>query len=105
METPKQNSKLKAAVGGIMVIGFIWFYFGGGLESAAESKMDEIKNQVAADAEAQYNIAKQSGSAMDAYVQAGIVSAAYLQAKDQANYSKWKAIEKQEAERAGIHMP
>ena len=39
---------------------------------------------------------------MDAYVAAGMVSAAFLQAKDEENYKKWKAIEKDEAKRAGV---
>ena len=61
-----------------------------------------IEQQVAADAVKQYEIAKRSGSAMDAYVHAGLVVAAYLQAKDEVKYTKWKAIEKQEASRAGM---
>jgi len=33
---------------------------------------------------------------------AGLVSAAYLQAKDEANYNKWKEIEKEDARAAGM---
>jgi hypothetical protein len=39
---------------------------------------------------------------MDAYIHAGLVAAAYLQAKDEANYQKWKEIEKAEAARANL---
>jgi len=39
---------------------------------------------------------------MDAYVQASLVAAAFLQAEDEANYKKWKEIEKQEGRRAGM---
>ncbi|MCL9804485.1 hypothetical protein NAT51_03065 [Flavobacterium amniphilum] len=47
---------------------------------------------------------KKSGNTMDAYVHAGLVAAAYLQAKDELNYNKWKAIEKEEAKNAGIPL-
>ena len=88
----------------IVLVGLIWFFFGGGLEKQAAKDLQKIKQQVAADAVKQYGIAKRSGSAMDAYVQAGFVAAAYLQAKDEVNYKKWKKIEKEEAARAGIRI-
>lgn len=50
----------------------------------------------------QYNIAKRSGSKMDACVQAGFVSAAYLQAKDEDGYKHWKDVEKADCKRAGL---
>lgn len=50
-----------------------------------------ITDKVAADAVEQYNIAKSSGgSAIDLCVQAGFVAAAYLQAKNDTEYSRWK---------------
>lgn len=64
--------------------------------------MQKIENQVAADAVKQYEIAKKNGSAMDAYVQAGMVAAAFLQAKDEENYKKWKKIEEEEAKNVGL---
>jgi hypothetical protein len=42
--------------------------------------MNKIAGQVAVDAVQQYNIVRRNGSAMDAYVQAGLVCAAFLQA-------------------------
>lgn len=39
---------------------------------------------------------------MDAYVQAGLVAAAYLQIKDEVNYEKWKEIETQLAKKIGL---
>lgn len=98
------NASIRSAVGVIMFIILIWYFFGGGLDSHVKTEMDKIENQVAAEAEEQYNIAKRNGTPMDAYVQAGIVSAAYLQASDEVNYQKWKAIEKVEAKRAGIPL-
>ncbi len=72
------------------------------IRERAKEEMGRIHQQVASDAIAQYQITKRNGTAMDAFVQAGVVAAAFLQAKDEANYQKWKAIERQEAARAGI---
>ena len=47
-------------------------------------------------------MAKRSLTAGDAYCYAVEVSDAYLRAKDEANYQRWKAIEAQEAKRAGM---
>ena len=49
---------------------------------------------MAADAVRQYNIAARNGSPIDICVQAGIVAAAYLQAENEAEYARWKKIEK-----------
>ena len=69
----------------------------------AKQELQKIENDVAADAVKQYEIAKRNGSAMDAYVAAGMVKAAYLQANDETNYKKWTVIEKEEAKLAGIN--
>ncbi|MEQ1908020.1 MAG: hypothetical protein ABMA15_04315 [Vicinamibacterales bacterium] len=79
-----------------------WYYFGGGLESQANRTMQDIQSKVAADAVAQYGIAQRNGSAMDVCVQAGFVTAAYLQAQDEANYQRWKQTEKADCAKAGI---
>lgn len=69
-----------------------------------ESNMNSIYTKVANDAVDQYYIAKRSGDKMQTYVQAGMVCAAFLQAKDEENYKKWKEIEKEDAEAAGIKI-
>lgn len=61
-----------------------------------------IENKVADDAVEQYNIAKRQGDKMQICVQAGFVSAAYLQAKDENNYRKWKSIQKTDCRAAGL---
>ena len=66
--------------------------------------MNSIYTKVANDAVDQYYIAKRSGDKMQTYVQAGMVCAAFLQAKDEENYKKWKEIEKEDAEAAGIKI-
>jgi hypothetical protein len=85
-----------------MVAAGGWYYFGGGLEQQADRTLQDIHNKVAADAVAQYGIAQRNGSAMDTCVQAGLVAASFLQAKDEANYQQWKQTEKADCSRAGI---
>jgi hypothetical protein len=61
-----------------------------------------VEKSVATDFVKQYEIAKKRGGAMDACVQAGVVAAAYLQAKDENEFKKWKAIERTDCARAGV---
>lgn len=82
---------------------------GGGMEkvldsvtATPESIDKKIKNQVVEDCLKQYEIAKRSGTARDAYVHAGLVAAAYLQAHDEVNYKVWKEIERKDGLLAGI---
>ena len=93
---------LKIGIGVIVFLVLMSYLFGGGLEEQAKSDLDKIELQVALDAEKQYDIVKRNGNAIDAYVQAGLVAAAYLQANDEENYKKWKEIEKEEAKNAGM---
>ena len=80
------------------------YFFGGGVEKQAVKSTESLYSSVAAQQEESYRIAKENGSAIDAYVQAGIVAAGYLQAKDEVNYKKWKSIEKEEAKLAGVSV-
>ena len=93
---------LKIIVGVIFTFVLLGYFFGGGIEEQAARDLQKIENQVAADAVKQYEIAKRSGSAMDAYVQAGMAAAAFLQANDEKNYKKWKDIEAKEAKNVGL---
>lgn len=103
MSDDKKNVTPAQAVGSLLLAGAsIWFWFGGGLEHQAAREGARIEAQVAADAEAQYAIARRSGGPMDACVQAGIVAAAHLQAKDEPGYQRWQAIERADCERAGM---
>ncbi len=96
------EKNIKGIIGLVVFVGLIWYFFGGGLDNQVKNEMQKVENQVATDAVEQYEIAKKNGTAMDAYVAAGMVTAAYLQAKDEENYKKWKVIEKDEAKRAGV---
>jgi len=84
----------------VILVGMGWFFFGGGMEKKAAIDLQNINNQVATDAVQQYEMAKRSGKAMDICVQAGFVSASYLQAKDEPNYKRWKQTETNDCARA-----
>lgn len=96
------QSYLSAIVSLLVVGGLLWFFFGGGLEKQTDKDLQKIENQVASDQVTQYNIAKGQGNQIQICVQAGMVSAAYLQANDTSNYNQWKAIEESDCRAAGI---
>ena len=97
-----EKSHLGAVAGAIVFVGLLTWMFGGGLDLQVSHTMANIEQQVAQDAVEQYNIAKAQGNSMQICVQAGMVSAAYLQAKDQSTYNIWKAIEEVDCAKAGI---
>lgn len=86
----------------IIAVAALWYFFGGGLNKQAANNLSNIYNQVANDAVTQYNMAKRSGTQIDICVQAGLVSAAFLQAKDEIKYPEWKNIENIECKKAGV---
>ena len=65
-------------------------------------RSSSVEKQVAEDAEAQYKIVRSSGGAVDRCVQAGLVAAAWLQAKDSDRYEQWKRTEINECRAAGV---
>lgn len=102
------NEKAKHLSGG-QIIGYLvfagvllWFFAGDGLEKQTAREIQKIENQVAVDAVNQYQIAKRQGNNIQVCVQAGLVSAAYLQAKDELNYQQWKKTESEDCRRAGV---
>lgn len=74
-------------------------------QQTAESQMQDIQDKVASDAVEQYEMVAKSGTTIDKCVYAGLASAAYLQAKNESEYSTWKAIEKLNCANAGILTP
>ncbi|WP_153043165.1 zinc ribbon domain-containing protein [Xanthomonas nasturtii] len=89
--------------GGFLFAGLaIWWFAGGGFDSQVTSDIEKIEDRVVADSLNQYNIAKRQGDPTQICVQAGLVSAAYLQSKDEKNYRIAKKIEAQECQRAGV---
>lgn len=73
--------------------GYQWF---------AGNSMSGIERQVAEDAIKQYGIVKRQGSKIEACAQAGMVTAALLQAKDEAGYAQWKKVEAEDCGTAGL---
>lgn len=86
----------------IMILGSSWYFYGGGLQRQANKNLYNIYQKVASDSVEQYDIAKRNGSKMDTCVRAGLVAAAYLQAKDELNYRQWKKIESDDCSAAGL---
>lgn len=98
--------KIVKLIGGVViVIVLLGIFFGSGQKAQdayVQQQMTNIENQVAEDAVKQYEIAKRQGDKIQIYTQASLVAAAYLQAKDEPNYIKWKEIEKKAAADAGM---
>ncbi len=84
------------------MVSCVAYYGDGGFEKQVNQNMAQITNKVATDAVQQYEIAKRQGDPIQICVQAGFVSAAYLQAKDEVNYQAWKATERGDCRRAGV---
>lgn len=92
-----------SAIGAVVVAaGLGWYLFGGGVEEQARSDAQRVHSQVAADLVAQFGIAERNGSAMDRCIAASSVVAAYLQAQDEANYTKWKSVQETQCATAGV---
>jgi hypothetical protein len=89
---------LLIAVAALFFIGIL----AGGSESATDAYLDDMQVKVAEDAVAQYRIAERSGTMIDRCVQAGFVTAAWLQAQDEAQYSEWKGVELSDCKAAGV---
>ncbi|MBY8826125.1 hypothetical protein [Sphingomonas colocasiae] len=73
-----------------------------GCDQLAQKQLSDIQKQVAEDAVKQYEIVRNSGTAVDKCVHAGLVAASYLQAQDESNYQHWKAIEAGNCAAAGV---
>jgi hypothetical protein len=66
------------------------------------SFMDKVANTVANNEVEKYEITRRNGNPVDICVQAMMVSAAYLQAKDESNYQRWKQTQSADCARAGM---
>ena len=98
---------------GISVVAFIVGLFviggvirvslnSGSAQEQTNTVLEDIRNQVATDAVKQYEIANRQGDKMQICVQAGFVSAAYLQAQNESSYRNWKDIQEMDCKRAGL---
>jgi hypothetical protein len=96
------NNAVKGIISLCVLVGGAWFFFGGGLEQQASHDMSNIEKKVATDAVEEYRIAERSGTQIDRCVHAGLVAAAYIQAKDEENYRVWKRTERTDCDAAGV---
>ncbi|MGC4088316.1 MAG: zinc ribbon domain-containing protein [Polyangiaceae bacterium] len=96
---------LVVLIGGPLVLGAMGALSSHAVGAAAGVGMDGITAQVAKDAVAQYEIAKRGSDPMQTCVQAGMVVAAFLQAKDEPNVHRWQSVEKADCGRAGMPKP
>lgn len=101
------KSTLKIVFGTLLFLVVVGVLIGGGETSPtvtqrANQTMKKITDQVAVDSVEKYQIANRNGNKIDICVHAGLVAAAYLQAKDEANYRKWKSVESSDCVRAGL---
>lgn len=100
---PNKQGSTARTIFYLLVIGWVlWMIFGVGSEQLLQQNMETAHNQVADDAVQQYQIAKRQGDRIQICVQAGMVTAAYLQAKDEASYQSWKSIEASDCRAAGL---
>lgn len=102
---PKRDSSfspLRVLFGLLVSLGAIWWFATGGFIQQAAKGMQPVYDKVAEDAVKQYQIAKRQGDPIQICVQAGFVSAAYLQAQREPDYQKWKKTESDDCQRAGI---
>ena len=95
----------KQVFGGLLLAGVGIWWASTGSDVYVSSQLKTVHSKVADDFVSKYQIAKREGDKMQVCVQAGFVSAAYLQAKDEANYQQWKQTEKADCRKAGINRP
>lgn len=92
----------KAVAGVVLVAGVGWYLLSASGLSPRRVTMDDIYSKVAADAEAQYNIARRQGDPIATCVHAGLVAAAHIQAQDEVRYRRWKDHEADDCQKAGV---
>lgn len=78
---------------------FLWWLAPSG---SGKVFMDDVHKQVVQDSIDKYEIARRSGDAMQICVNAGMVTAAHLQAQDESGYQTWLAREKKDCTAAGV---
>ena len=97
--------RVGAVLGLIAIIVGVWVYNMNAGNVVVQTTSDfekDVYQKVSRDAVDQYNIAKRQGDPIQVCVQAGLVSAAYLQEKNESSYQNWKSIQKSDCARAGI---
>lgn len=97
---PQNNYSLGNIIGSVILFGLIWWGFDAFFWNIDSPNFD---NKYAQEMVEQYEIAKNQGDRMEKCMQAGAVAQAFLQAKNQDNYNKWKIIESTDCRAAGLN--
>lgn len=71
-------------------------------EVGGASMEASVHDDVTSGSVKEYNMAKRHGDKTDVCVRAGLVAEAYLQAKDEANYARWRETQRIDCQRAGL---
>lgn len=101
-KSPHGSSSIVVYGGGLLAALLGVYFVSGASDAAANRTMDSVHQQVVNDSIAQYRIAERGKDPIQTCVQAGFVVAAYLQAKDEANYQRWTEVKKQACAAAGM---
>lgn len=120
IEQPVQEEKKQSWVQGLftLIVGiflFKTFVLGGGTTDSNSTNIPEpepavtvvdhqqnIAYRVAANKTEEYEIAKRNNDKMKTCVLAGHINVAYLKAKDEEMYQRWRGIERQRCREAGV---
>lgn len=68
----------------------------------ATKSMETMSNELAAQQIKSYELSVKSGDKMEICVQAGLVAVFFNEAHNEAEYLKWKKIEKRDCKKAGL---
>lgn len=99
----EKKQDYSAVIGVAAALGFgAWFLFGGGIEAQVERDTQNINNKVAGDAVTQYQMVERNGSPIEKCNAATMAAGAFLQAKDEPNYAKWRGVQEQQCKAAGL---
>lgn len=103
------NTTRNVIITAFLILLFLMFliaaFTGSPASDSTVTTLSTIENKVTADAVEQYQIAKRDGNRVDVCVHAGLVKAAYLQAKDEENYKAWVRTERTDCAEAGVNLP
>ena len=100
----KKPSTARQVIGLLVLGALLYGIFGGAIDDLGAKNYQNITDQVATNSVAQYQIAARHGNGTDMCVHAGMVAAAYLQAKNESEYAYWKMVEKKNCAAIGVHQ-
>jgi hypothetical protein len=102
MAEKNDMSGAQAALTLIGLVLFAWFFLGRSVGQPAAEAPEQAESRAIDEAVNKYQIAKRSGNPIDACTTAGLVTAAYQRAKDEAGYAAWKKTESADCGALGL---